>query len=68
MAHETVKVFKSFSPIKTGYCLIYVFDICFTVIPNFTDIYWWKRYPNINFTINYVMITLLENRDIYSMI
>ena len=39
------------------------FRYCFTVIPNFKDIYWRKRYPNINFT-----MTFIENRNIDYMI
>ena len=65
---QGLKIFKRSIPIKIGCCFIYIFDFCFTVMPNFTDIYWRKKYPNINSTINYIMMIFLKNRNIDSMI
>ena len=39
-------------------------NICFTVIPYFTDIFWWEWYTNVNLAIDNIVMTFVKNGNI----
>ena len=41
-----------------------VLNICFTVIPYFTDIFWWEWYMDVNLAIDDIVMTFVKNGSI----
>ena len=63
-----LKDFVSFIPIKLRYCFHNIFNIYLTVIPNFTDIYWWQGYMNINLVLYDIVVAFVKNGNVFSII
>ena len=41
-----------------------ILNICFTVIPYFTDIFWWERYTDVNLAIDDIVMAFVKNGSI----
>ena len=49
------KILKSFfTPLKIRYCILNIFQVCLTVIPDFAFIYWRGWYTDFKFAKNNV--------------
>ena len=63
-----LKGFESFIPIKLWYCFYNIFNTCLNVIPNFTNIYWWQGYVNINLVLYDIVLAFVKNGNINSIL
>ena len=59
-------VFKSLIAVKVWYYFVNIFNICPTVILNFTCINWWQGCTNIKLTLYDIMMAFFKIRNIRS--